>query len=119
MLCAEMLMRPLFAVDPSFKPRPVTDADVTAVQAWLQWFRFRKLGKDTTHQSVDKVARENSFHPVRDYLNGLEWDGVERLGEWLSTYLGAEQTEYSKGIGTMFLIGMVARILRPGCRHNY
>jgi Virulence-associated protein E len=119
MLRTEMLMRPLFGDDPHFKPRPVTDADVTAVQAHLQWFGFRKLGKDTCHQAIDKVARENSFHPVRDYLNGLEWDGVERLPEWLNTYLGAEQSEYTKGIGTMFLIGMVARILRPGCRMNY
>jgi Virulence-associated protein E len=119
MLRAELLMRPLFDDDPRFKPRPLTDADVTAVQAHLQWFGFRKLSKDTTHQAIDKIARENSFHPVRDYLNGLEWDGMERLPEWLSTYLGAENNDYTRGIGTMFLIGMVARILRPGCQLNY
>jgi 5S rRNA maturation endonuclease (ribonuclease M5) len=119
MLCTELLMRPLFKDDPNFKPRPVTDADVTAVQAHLQWFGFRKLGKDTTHQSVDKVARENSFHPVRNYLDSLKWDGLERLLGWLHTYLGATQDDYTVGIGTMFLIGMVARILRPGCKHDH
>jgi hypothetical protein len=115
----EVLLRPLFCDDPHFKLRPVTDTDVTAVQVHLQWFGFPRLGKETTHQAVDKVARENSFHPVRDYLNSLEWDGIERLPEWLHAYLGAEQTAYTKGIGTMFLIGMVARILRPGCKLDY
>jgi hypothetical protein len=115
----EILLRPLFADDPHFKKRPVTDADVAAVQAHLQWFGFRKLGKDTTHQAIDKIARDNAFHPLRDYLNGLAWDGTERLPEWLYAYLGAESNKYTAGIGTMFLIGMVARILRPGCRHNY
>jgi hypothetical protein len=119
MLCAEMLVRPLFKPEAHFKPRPLTDADVTDVQDWLHWFGFRKLGKDTTHQSIDKVAREHSFHPVRDYLGALEWDGIERLPEWLSTYLGTENNEYAQHIGPMFLIGMVARILRPGCRLNY
>jgi hypothetical protein len=119
MLRTELLMRPLFGDEPNFKPRPLTDADVTAVQAYLQWFGFRKLGKDTTHQAIDKVARENSFHPVRDYLNGLEWDGIERLPEWLHTYLGTVQDEYTAEIGKMFLIGMVARILRPGCKHDH
>jgi predicted P-loop ATPase len=119
MLRTEMLMHSLFANDPHFKPRPLTDADVTAVQAHLQWFGFPKLGKDTTHQAIGKVSRENAFHPVRNYLNGLEWDGIERLSEWLTTYLGAEKSKYVEGISAMFLIGMVARILRPGCRHNY
>jgi predicted P-loop ATPase len=119
MLRTEMLLRPLFKDDPNFKRRPATDADATAVQVHLQWYGFRRLGKDTTHQAVDKVARENSYHPLRDYLTGLEWDGVDRLPEWLPTYLGTEKNDYTGRIGTMFLIGMVARILRPGCKLDY
>jgi hypothetical protein len=119
MLRTEVLLRPLFADDPKFTVRPVTDADVTAMQTHLQWFGFRRLGKDITHQAVDKVARENSFHPLRDYLDGLGWDGVERLPTWLHTYLGAPQNNYTNRIGVMFLVGMVARILRPGCKMDY
>jgi predicted P-loop ATPase len=119
MLRTEVLLRPLFGNDPNFKVRPVTDTDVTAVQVHLQWFGFPRLGKDTTHQAIDKCARENSFHPIRHYLNGMEWDGFERLPEWLSTYLGAEQSDYTAGIGTMFLTGMIARIMRPGCKMDY
>ena len=115
----EVLLRPLFGDEVHFKPRPLTDTDVTAVQVHLQWYGFPRLGKDTTHQAIDKYARENSFHPIRDYLNGLEWDGIERLPEWLHAYLGADKNEYTTGIGTMFLIGMVARILRPGCKLDY
>ena len=48
MLRCEVLLRPLFKADPNFTPQPVIDADITAVQAWLQWFGFRRLGKDTT-----------------------------------------------------------------------
>jgi predicted P-loop ATPase len=79
MLRAEVLLRPLFGDDLNFKRRPVTDTDITTVQAHLQWFGFPRLGKDTAHQAVDKYARENSFHPIRDYLNGLVWDGIDRL----------------------------------------
>src|SRR5262249_50912977 len=58
-----MLLRPLFDDDPSnFKLRPVTDADVTRVQEWLQWFRFRRLGKDTTHDAINAHAHDHSFH---------------------------------------------------------
>jgi hypothetical protein len=112
----EMLLRPLFTPDADFKPRPLTDGDVTAVQAHLQWFGFRRLGKDTTHDAINKHAREHAFHPLRDYLDRLSWDGTGRLRTWLHDYFGAPQSEYTEQIGTMFLISMVARIYRPGCK---
>jgi hypothetical protein len=119
MLRTEILLRPLFGSDPKFKPRPVTDADVTNLQAWLQWFGFRQLGKDTTHQAVAKHARDHAFHPVRDYLASLTWDGKPRVSTWLSYYLGVEPSDYSSAIGKMFLVSMVARIYRPGCQADY
>jgi predicted P-loop ATPase len=64
-------------------------------------------------------ARECAFHPVRDYLEALIWDGKKRLHGWLHTYLGAERSEYTTQIGAMFLVSMVARIFRPGCKADY
>jgi predicted P-loop ATPase len=125
MLRTVVLLRPLFSTDPNFTPRPVIDADVTGVQAHLQWFGFRRLGSGTTHEAIDKYAREHTFHPVRDYLNALRWDGKGRLRTWLHDYLGADQPDkdhecdYIAEIGTMLLIGMVARIFAPGCKLDY
>jgi predicted P-loop ATPase len=119
MMRTEVLLRPLFSEKPDFKQRPITDADVTAVQAWLQRSGFLNLGKDVTHDAVNKHAREHAFHPLRDYLNGLRWDRTERVGTWLHKYLGGKKNKYTSEIGTMFLIGMVARILEPGCKLDY
>lgn len=65
--------------------------------------------------AVGWAAREQRFHPVRDYLDALEWDGTDRLDHWLTDYLGVRQTPYTMLAGRLFLIGMVARIYRPGC----
>jgi predicted P-loop ATPase len=102
-----------------FQPRPVRDADVTALQELLQASGLEKLGKDTVHQAVDLRAYERRFHPVRDYLDALRWDGTPRLANWLATYLGAEDTQYHRRIGCMFLVAMVARIFEPGCKADY
>jgi predicted P-loop ATPase len=119
MQCTPMLMGPLFGNIPDFIARPVVDTDIAAVQEFLQWKGLRRVGKDTVHQAVDVRARECAFHPVRDYLKGLKWDGTARLRKWLSYYLGVEQTDYAARVGEMFLISMTARIFAPGCKADH
>jgi predicted P-loop ATPase len=100
-------------------PRPITDEDVTAAQHWLQLAGLPSVSKDIVHQAVDKVARDNAHHPVRDYLTGLRWDGTPRLDTWLAHYLGADRSDYAGRVGRMFLIGMVARVMKPGCKVDH
>jgi hypothetical protein len=108
-----------FAIGTEGIIRPVDDADVTALQELLQASGVEKIGKDVLHQAVDLRARERAFHPVRNYFNGLRWDSTQRIGKWLHRYLGAEDNDYHSAIGRMFLIAMVARIFRPGCKADY
>lgn len=65
---------------------------------------------------VRASAVENKYHPVRDWLDTLAWDGVPRLQNWLSDFAGVAESEYARHVGRLFLIGMVARIYRPGCK---
>jgi hypothetical protein len=100
-------------------PRPVRDDDVSRLQEYLQHAGMPKVGKDSTHRAVDQRAQERSFHPVREYLDNLEWDGVKRLDGWTIRYLGAAPGDYSARIGRMFLVAMVARIQEPGCKADH
>ena len=102
-----------------FQPRPIRDEDYTLLQEWLQREGLEAVSKDTIRQTVDAHAREVSFHPVCQWLDSLEWDGKARLAEWLSKYLGAANNDYTKGIGPMFIISMIARVRKPGCKCDY
>jgi putative DNA primase/helicase len=73
---------------------------------------------------VDTVARRKSFHPVRDYLNGLQWDGVPRIGTMLIDYFGATSSDqnpnhFAMAAGQKFMISAVARVLDPGCKVDH
>jgi predicted P-loop ATPase len=104
----------------SFPMRPLTDADVGKIQEWMQRHAIKRIGRDTAHQACDMMARENTFHPIRDYLEGLEWDGEPRLDRWLVDYLGVGPiSPYVSMVGPMFMIGMVARVIQPGCKLDY
>jgi predicted P-loop ATPase len=119
MMRTAMLMRPIDGPAPGFVPRPLTDVDVNRVQKMLQKLALERLPRDIAHQAVDTVADDNRYHPVRDFLSGLSWDGVPRVDSWLTVYLGVKSSEYTAKVGAMFLISMVARIFRPGCKVDY
>src|SRR5271170_1715417 len=66
--------------------------------------------------AVQTVARDRTFHPVRQELNALKWDGTRRIDGWLSLYLGAEPSQYTSAVGSRWLISAVARIYDPGAK---
>lgn len=67
-------------------------------------------------EALTLVARRHEYHPVRAYLDGLVWDGEERLGKLLHLYFGAADTPLAARVGTAFLVSCVARVRRPGCK---
>jgi len=97
-------------------PRPWRDADDILVALWLQRSWEIEASPDLVGHAVTAVAARHRIHPVRDYLEGLRWDGQRRLSTWLSTYLGARQTAYVAAVGTCTLRAAVARIYQPGCK---
>jgi len=100
-------------------PRELADSDYTAVSAALARSHGLSFSVQQVSAAIDATAQENSYHPLRDYLNGLEWDGVPRLEHWLHDFLGADDNAYTAGVGRMFLVGMIARIMKPGCQMDY
>jgi predicted P-loop ATPase len=119
MYCGAVLLQNIRNRPPLLAPKPVQDVNITALQEWFQLNDLQLISQEIVHKAVDYRAHERAFHPVRDYLNALQWDGVPRVGEWLSAYLGATATEYTKAIGAMFLVSVVARIIQPGCQVDY
>jgi predicted P-loop ATPase len=67
-------------------------------------------------QAIEAVAKGQRFHPVREYLESLTWDGTPRLATWLSMYVGVEPSPYASAVGTRWMISAVARVFKPGCK---
>ncbi len=70
-------------------------------------------------EAVTNVAHARKFHPVRDYLLALRWDGVPRLDNWLTDYLGVEDSDYTRAVARKTLCAAVARVMRPGCKFDH
>lgn len=105
-------------------PRPWADTDTTAVQAYIQSTALSGVGRDKVEAAIALHAhRHGRYHPVRDYLQGLKWDGRKRLHGWLADYLGAhdkgQPDEFISEVGLRWMISAVARIMEPGCQVDH
>lgn len=96
---------------PSSEPGEWTDYDCTRAQLWLdENFNFH-LSEVATQRVIEVIAQDNKFNPVKQYLTSLQWDGQHRIHNWLTTYLGVEDSEVSTIFGKCMLIAGVACIL--------
>jgi predicted P-loop ATPase len=75
-------------------------------------------GKDHTREAANALCLENTYHPVRDYLDRLTWDGTQRIETWLSEYFGAQNTELNRAIGRILLVAAVRRVRNPGTKFD-
>jgi predicted P-loop ATPase len=98
--------------------QPITDPVVTRITRWCQK-RDVMVASMAVGEVIRELANETKIHPARDYLNGLRWDGKERLTTWFITHFGAENNIYTQAIGRAWLISAVARVIEPGCQVDH
>lgn len=112
-----MLPPPWHSDRETWVARAWNDHDDTLAAEWCQ-HNGLMVSPQITLPAAQAVADENSFHPVRDYLNGLmsKWDGLEHIAEVLPAAFGAEPTPYVKAVFRATMIAAVARIMNPGCK---
>ncbi|NNA29129.1 VapE domain-containing protein [Pseudomonas lundensis] len=92
------------------------DIDDIRVMKWLAQQYNLRVKASSVIEAVSVVAHDHAFHPVRNYLNKLEWDRVPRLDTWLNKVMGVAQSGYSAKVGKRWMISAVARVMRPGCK---
>lgn len=97
--------------------RPISEEDFVSIANDLDSrYDWPSLTIGTVHEAVLAVSRKNKVDILRDYLEGLTWDGQSRIGAWLYHAIGTEWNALAEAYARKFLIQAVARALQPGCQ---
>lgn len=95
-----------------------TDTDDANLRVWLEK-HYDITGKEKIADALTAVLTRHSYHPIRDYLSGLTWDGVQRLDRIIIDYMGAEDSELNRAMSRKHFVAAVARVFNPGCKYDY
>lgn len=93
------------------------DADTSNLINYLE--KMYGINKETAIKHAFKlVTKANSYHPVKEYIKSLKWDGVKRVETAIIDYLGAEDNEYTRAVTKVTFIGAVERVFNAGCKFD-
>ncbi len=97
--------------------RAWTDNDDSGARWYLEK-TYGITGKEKINDALGICGNSHAFNEVKDYLNGLTWDGAPRLDRLFIDYLGAEDNEYTRAVTRKSFVAAVARALDPGCKYD-
>ena len=72
----------------------LSDNDVNNIRLYLEQ-NYGLSHEKNIPRAIDIIAHQRSYHPVREYLESLHWDGGEYIKNVLPKYLGAEKSSYA------------------------
>ena len=93
----------------------INDTDMN----YLLWYLesvYSLTNEKKIQSALRIVADSNSYHPIRDYLNSLQWDGTERIKHALHHFLGSDESDYNYEVLKLFMMGCIKRVFEPGCK---
>lgn len=93
----------------------ITDDDLSNIYLYFEKFYDLKSDKNIT-KAIRVVANRNSYHPLKDYLESLSWDGVDRIRGALHKFMGADESDLTYECFKAFLMGALDRVYHPGCK---
>ena len=95
----------------------MTDTDMNNLSLYLEK-NYGLTSDRVITKAVDIVANNNSFHPIIDFLEGLNWDGTPRINHMLTHFFGAEDQKYTGEIMKMHMMAAISRLYEPGTKYD-
>jgi len=95
------------------------DEDLTAIRYYLSRTHGIEPSKQIVGEACYIVASRRSYHPIKQFIEQEEWDGVPRIDEWLIKASGCDDNKYTREVSAKFLIATVNRVYNPGCKFDH
>lgn len=97
------------------KSDALNDTDLAYIRCYFEK-EYGITHEKNINDAITTVAHDNQFHPIKDYLNSLVWDGQERIRNALHHFLGADTSDLTYESLKLTMLGAVARVFEPGCK---
>lgn len=115
----EFTRKPFWRNFRDVSPLFLNDMDLLLIKAFLATHYSLDFPTDTIHGSVRSTAYLKAYHPIKHWLENLEWDGKPRLGDLFNGYFNNVEkskadNHYRSAVARAFVLAAIYRIFQPG-----
>lgn len=96
--------------------RPFSDEHNTELRIRFDRIGFKSVSKDLMRDCVHLVATQSPFDSAVEWLGGLAWDGVPRIGNFAHVYFGTEDSAYTRAVSEYMWSALAGRVLEGGVK---
>lgn len=98
--------------DAEFSDPGLIEAKAVLESKWISG----EVKTGVLREAVETVAARHAYHPVKEWISGLSWDGIARIPSFFSDFCAAARTPYSDAVARSLFVSAVARVFNPGCK---
>lgn len=99
------------------REEPMRDVDYSGVRNYIECV-YGIVSSQKIDDAIALDVEKHQYHPIRDYINSLTWDGVPRVDTLLIDYFGATDNKYTRAAIRKALCAAVARVFEPGTKYD-
>lgn len=99
------------------KPEPIANVDYSGIRNYIESI-YGITGTLKIDDALNLEFHRQAYHPIRDYLRSLEWDGKRRIDTLLINLFGAPDNIYTREAIRKQLVASVARAYNPGVKYD-
>ena len=99
------------------EPEVLKNVDYSGIRNYIESI-YNIVGTMKIDDSLALEFQKQSFHPIKDYLSSLQWDGKDRIDSILIDYFGVVDNLYTREAIRKMLVASVARIFKPGIKFD-
>lgn len=94
-----------------------TDVDVSLLGCYIEQ-KYCIFNEKKLKHALRIIFHENSYHPIKEIINNLKWDGISRIETIIIKWLKVEDTPYSREVSRLIFAGGINRLYNPGCKFD-
>ncbi|MDE6502088.1 MAG: toprim domain-containing protein [Ruminococcus sp.] len=102
----------------TFERKDWKDVTENRIKLYLEKEYSLYTSIDSINQVCSIIADDNSYHPIREYLNSVQWDGIHRVKSVFTDFLGATDNIYTQSVAIVTFVGAVARVFEPDVKFD-
>lgn len=97
----------------------IIDETITNLRFYIGTVHDLEPNKSILGEATYLMAKRNTYHPVKQFIEKEKWDGKPRLDEWIIKTSGCEDNVYTREVSKNILIAAVNRVYHPGCKFDH